>query len=74
MNKTSTNDSKPDRDNLGPRGPAKMPPKEEASYDEKHPHPGNITPKGDPNVGPMPTDDPRHKAGKLGEEIEKQRP
>ena len=44
MNKTSTNDPKPDRDNLGPTGPAKMPPKEEASYDEKHPHPGNITP------------------------------
>ena len=71
MNKTSTNDAKPDRDNLGPTDPAKMPPKEEASYEEKHPHPGNITPKGDPNVGPMPTDDPRHKAVKPGEEIEK---
>ena len=48
-----------------------MPPDEKESYEDKHPNPGNITRKGDKNVGPTPTDDPRHKAGKLEGELEK---
>jgi hypothetical protein len=71
MNKPSIKDSKPNRDNLGPKGPAKMPPQDQASYEDKHPNPGNVTPKVDKTVGPTPTDDPRHKAGKLVDELEK---
>ena len=63
MSETSIEDTEPDRDNLGPTGPAKMPPKDDDSYEDKHPNAGNLTPKGDKTVGPPPTDDPHHRVG-----------
>jgi hypothetical protein len=60
------------RDDLGPTGPAKLPKEgQKKSYDEKHPHAGNIEDKD--HVGPNPTDDPDHKAGKLEKTIDKKR-
>jgi hypothetical protein len=61
------------RDDLGPTGPAKLP-KDGAkkTYDEKHPHAGNVDNGG--HIGPTPTDDPRHEARKLEKTIDKKRP
>jgi hypothetical protein len=45
----------PDRDKLGPTGPAKTP-KPKKSYDESHPHAGTVKEQ----TGPPATDDPAH--------------
>jgi hypothetical protein len=50
-----------------------MPPDSKRSYDEGHPHPGNIGDADKPHVGPTPTDDPRGKASQLEKEIDKKR-
>jgi hypothetical protein len=64
MKTPSKDDPKPDRENLGPTGPAKV--QGERKDDEvKHPHAGNVVAPDDPNVGPAPTDDPRQKTHKL---------
>jgi len=47
-------DHQPDRDKLGPTGPAKAPSDNKRSYDEKHPHAGTV----EEHPGPPPTDDP----------------
>jgi hypothetical protein len=68
MKTPATKDRQPDRNNLGPTGPAKAPSAEkQADYEAKHPNPGNVVSADDPNVGPTPTADPRGKAGTLGE-------
>ena len=56
MNRPSIKDKQPDRKNLGPTGPAQMPPETKESYDVKHPNAGNVEA---PQVGPSPTDIPR---------------
>jgi len=50
-------DHQPDRDKLGPTGPAKAPSDNKRSYDEKHPHAGTV----EEHPGPPPTDDPHRK-------------
>jgi hypothetical protein len=70
MKTPSTKDAHPDRGNLGPTGPAKMPPDAKDDTDKKHPHPGNV---GGEQVGPSPTDDPRGKARQFEKEIDKKR-
>ena len=70
MNNPSIKDDRPDRKNLGPTGPAHMPPEPTQSYDDKHPNAGTID---EPLVGPTPTDDPRNEADKLENEIDKKR-
>ena len=60
------------RDDLGPTGPAKLPKEgREKSYDEKHPHAGNVGDKD--HVGPTPTDDPDDQAAKLKKTLDKKR-
>ena len=66
----ATTATEPERDNLGPTGPAKVTGDQQPTYEEKHPHPGNL---GDAAAGPMPTHDPSEKASALGDEIEKKR-
>ena len=74
MKTPSTKDRQPDRNNLGPTGPAKVPSREEqAGYEAKHPNPGNVVSADDPNVGPSPTADPRGKAGALAGQIAEKR-
>jgi len=73
MKTPSTEDVQPDRQNLGPTGPAKVSSGSKAEPDKKHPHPGNIVEADKPFVGPTPTDDPRGKAGQLENEIDKKR-
>lgn len=69
MKTPSTKDRQPDRNTLGPTGPAKVPSPEEKDYEAKHPNPGNVVSVDDPNVGPAPTADPRGKAGALADQI-----
>lgn len=62
--------TEPERDSLAPTGPAKVTGDQETTYEQKHPHPGNV---GEAAAGPMPTHDPDDKASQLGNEIEKKR-
>ena len=73
MKTPSTKDAHPDRENLGPTGPAKTPRDSKSDPDKKHPHPGNIGDVDKPHVGPTPTDDPRGKASQFAKEIHKRR-
>ena len=69
MPKSSTNDARPNRDKLGPTGPAKTSAESKKSYDEKHPNAGNI---GEAPPGPAATDDPGN-ADRLEKKIDKKR-
>ncbi len=66
----ATTATEPERDSLGPTGPAKVTGDPQPTYEEKHPHPGNV---GETAAGPMPTHDPAGKASALGDEIENKR-
>jgi len=60
------------RDDLSPTGPAKLPKESrKKTYDEKHPQAGKVADKA--NVGPTPTDDPDHDAGRLEKTIDRKR-
>jgi hypothetical protein len=72
MKKTST-DKQPDRDKLGPTGPAKVESPSRSDFDKSHPNAGNISKDAEPRVGPTPTDAPQGNAGMLKSEIDKQR-
>ena len=65
MNST-IKDNDPDRNHLGPTGPAKMPPDSKRGPDVKRVHPGNVNPGDGPIVGPTPTDAPHGGARKQG--------
>ena len=73
MNKPTIKDDDPDRDHLGPTGPAKMPPDSKRGPDVKRVHPGNVNQGDSPIVGPTPTDAPRGGARKLEKEVDKKR-
>lgn len=70
MNSPKTRGDRPDRNNLGPTGPANMPQDGKHSYEEKHPNAGTVD---EPIVGPTPTDDPGNEADKLEDQIDKKR-
>ena len=73
MKTPSVKDTKPDRKHLGPTGPADIEREPKQSYEDTHPHPGNVN-KGEPShVGPTPTDDPDATPSKLEREIGRQR-
>jgi hypothetical protein len=55
MKTPTTKDAKPDRQNLGPTGPAKVERNSDLSYDDKHPNAGDDS---GGVVGPTPTDVP----------------
>ena len=69
MPKPSTEDARPNRDKLGPTGPAQAPADSKKSHDEKHPNAGNI---GQQNPGPAATDDP-NTAERIEKEIDEKR-
>ena len=69
MPKPSTEDPRPNRSKLGPTGPAEAAADSKESHAEKHPNAGNI---GEPDPGPMPTDDPG-RAGRLEKKIDENR-
>ena len=71
MTRPSTNDGAPQRDKLGPTGPAEPPKDSKRSYDQEHPHPGNVGE--DALLGPNPTDDPNQKAEQLEKKIDQKR-
>ena len=73
MNKPTSKDEDVDRDDLGPTGPAKMPPNSKRRPDIKRVHPGNVNQGADQIVGPTPTDDPHGGARKLEKEVDKKR-
>ena len=73
MNKPTIKDHDPDRDHLGPTGPAKMPPDSKRGSDTKRVHPGNVNQDDSPVVGPTPTDAPHGGARKLEKEVDKKR-
>jgi hypothetical protein len=71
MSRPSTKDTSPQRDKLGPTGPAEGPTKRKRSYDEDHPHAGNVGEEAP--LGPTPTDDPDCKADQLEKKIDRKR-
>ena len=73
MSKPTIEDESPDRDNLGPTGPAKMPADSKRGPDVKRVHPGNVNQGDSPIVGPMPTDAPNGGARTLEKEVDKKR-
>ena len=73
MSKPTIEDEHPDRDHLGPMGPAKMPADSKRGQDVKRVHPGNVNQGDSPIVGPTPTDAPHGGTGELQDEIDKKR-
>lgn len=73
MSKPTIKDEDPDRDQLGPTGPAKMPADSKRGPDVKRVHPGNVNAGGSPIVGPTPTDASHGGAEELEEEVDKKR-
>jgi hypothetical protein len=71
MSKPTIEDEHPDRDHLGPMGPAKMP--AERGPDVKRVHPGNVNQGPSQIVGPTPTDAPHGGTRKLAKEVDKKR-
>ncbi len=65
----ATTSTEPNRDRLGPTGPANVKGDPEASYEAKHPNPGNVA---EAPLGPMPSSDPDDKAS-VAKEVEKKR-
>jgi len=59
----------PDRDKLGPMGPAKAPADQKRSREEKHPNPGTVQEQ----AGPSPTDDPSQNRRHAEQKIEEAR-
>ena len=59
----ATTSTEPNRDKLVKGDP-------EASYEAKHPNPGNVA---EAQPGPMPSSDPDDKASELAKEVEKKR-
>jgi hypothetical protein len=66
----ATTGTEPERADLAPTGPAKVSGDPEPSYEDKHPHAGNIA---EATPGPTPTDDPYDKAPDLENVINKKR-
>jgi hypothetical protein len=73
MSKPTVKDEKPDREHLGPTGPAKMPPESKRGPGVERVHPGNVNQGNTPVVGPTPTDAPHGGARKLEKEVDKKR-
>ncbi len=66
----ATTSKEPNRDKLGPTGPADVKGDPEASYEAKHPNAGNVA---EAPPGPMPSSDPDDKASELAKEVERKR-
>lgn len=72
MKTPDTKDKKPDRKHLGPTGPEHLTPDRKKAH-TKRVHPGNVTEKDAPIVGPTPTGSPHGQDEELAAEIEKRK-